>query len=122
MRHARGFSLIELMIALVVAGIILAAGMPAFGRYRDSMTLRQANAQLVQDIRRARQLAVTRRAPVVIQFGAPPSTTNITSYEIHVDNNADNADITSTIGRIVKAIVTIAPGFFTSNGGVPPPT
>jgi len=91
MHHARGFSLIELMIALVVAGIILAVGMPSFGRYRDSMTLRQANAQLVQDVRRARQLAVTRRAPVVIRFGAPPSTTNITSYEIQVDSNADNA-------------------------------
>jgi len=90
MSRSRGFSLIELMIVLVVAGIVLSVGMPAFGRFRSSMTLKQANAQLLQDIRRARQLAVTRRAPVVMKFGSPPTTTNITSYEIHVDTNADN--------------------------------
>lgn len=91
MHRSRGFTLIELMIALVVAGTVLAMGMPAFGRFRNSLQLRQANAQLLQDVRRARQLAVTRRAPVVMTFGSPPSTTNITTYQIHVDTNADNA-------------------------------
>ncbi len=91
MSGSRGFTLIELMITLVIAGVILSVGMPAFGRFRDTLVLRQAGTQLLQDVRRARQLAVTRRAPVVIQFGAPPTTTNITSYEIHVDSNADNA-------------------------------
>src|SRR5262249_50920164 len=41
------------------------------------------------DVRRARQLAVTRHAPVVLRFGAPPTTSNITSYTIHVDTNGD---------------------------------
>ena len=91
MSSARGFTLIEIMIAVVVAGVMLAVGLPAFGHYRDSMMLRQANAQLLPDVRRARQIAVTRRAPVIISFGAPPTTTNITSYTIHVDTNADNA-------------------------------
>jgi prepilin-type N-terminal cleavage/methylation domain-containing protein len=90
MSRSHGFSMVELMIALVIAGIILAIGMPAFGNYRNSMMLRQVHAQLLQDIRRARQLAVTRRAPVVIRFGTPPTITNITSYSIHVDTNADN--------------------------------
>ena len=90
MHRSSGFTLIELMIALVVAGTVLAMGMPAFGRFRNSLQLRQANAQLLQDVRRARQLAVTRRAPVVMTFGSPPSTTNITTYRIHVDTNADN--------------------------------
>lgn len=90
MSRSRGFSLIELMIVLVVAGIVLSVGMPAFGNFRNSMMLKQVNAQLLQDIRRARQLAVTRRAPVVMMFGAPPTTTNITSYVIHVDTNGDN--------------------------------
>ena len=86
----KGFTLIETMVVLVIVGIVLAFGLPAFARYRNSMSLRQVHAQLIQDVRRARQLAVTRRAPVVMCFGAPPTTTNITSYTLHVDTNGDN--------------------------------
>ena len=89
MSETRGFSLIELLFALVIVGIVLAIAMPGFGRFRDSMSLKQANAQVLQDVRRARQLAVTRRAPVVVRFGAPPAISNITSYTIHVDTNGD---------------------------------
>jgi prepilin-type N-terminal cleavage/methylation domain-containing protein len=90
MSGSRGFSLIELCIALVVAGIVLAITMPGFINFRNTMALKQANAQVLQDVRRARQLAITRRAPVVMRFGAPPSISNITSYTIHVDANGDN--------------------------------
>jgi len=89
MSGTRGFSLIELLFALIIAGIFLSIAMPGFGRFRATMALKQANAQLLQDVRRARQLAVTRRAPVVVRFGTPPSVSNITSYTIHVDTNAD---------------------------------
>ena len=90
MPRAAGFSLIELLVALVIAGIVLAIGLPAFGDYRTAMSLKQANAQLLQDVRRARQLAITRRAPVVMVFGTPPVPANITRYTMHVDANADN--------------------------------
>jgi prepilin-type N-terminal cleavage/methylation domain-containing protein len=90
MSATRGFSLIELMCALVVAGIVLAIATPGYGKYRETMALKQANAQVLQDVRRARQLAITRHAPVVVRFGAPPSVTNVTSYTIHVDTNGDN--------------------------------
>ena len=90
MSAPRGYSLIELLWALVVAGIVLAIATPGFGNYRASMSLKQANAQVLQDVRRARQLAITRHAPVVVSFGAPPSVSNVTSYKIHVDTNGDN--------------------------------
>lgn len=90
MTATRGFSLFELLLALAVAGIVLAIAMPGFGKYRVSMLLKQANAQVLQDVRRARQLAITRHASVVMSFGAPPSVSNITSYKIHVDTNGDN--------------------------------
>ncbi len=90
MPRSPGFTLIELMIALVIAGIVMATGLPAFSRYRNSILLRQAETQLLQDVRRARQLAVTRRAPVIVRFGTPPTYTNVTQYSIHVDTNADN--------------------------------
>ncbi|MFM7231429.1 MAG: GspH/FimT family pseudopilin [bacterium] len=90
MSRSPGFTLIELMVALVIAGLMIATGLPAIERYRSTLALEQAHTQVLQDVRRARQLAVTRRAPVVIRFGAPPVTTNVTTYEIHVDSDADN--------------------------------
>ncbi len=95
MSRANGFSLIELVVALVVAGIVLAVALPAFGNYRNSMALKQANAQVLQDVRRARQLAITRRAPVIMTFGNPPGIGNIRYYTIHVDSNADGVVQTS---------------------------
>jgi type IV fimbrial biogenesis protein FimT len=103
MSRSSGFTLIELMIALVIAGIVMATGLPAFSRYRNSMLLRQAESQLLQDVRRARQLAVTRRAPVIVRFGTPPTYKNITQYSIHVDTNADNL-VTSGESRFTRTL------------------
>jgi prepilin-type N-terminal cleavage/methylation domain-containing protein len=89
MSTTRGFSLIELIFTLGIAGILLAIAMPGFGKYNNTMLLKRANAQILQDVRRARQLAVTRRSPVVMTFGTPPSISNITSYTILVDTNGD---------------------------------
>lgn len=90
MSRESGFSLIELLIALVVVGIVLAVALPGFGQYQNAMALKRVNAQILQDVRMARQLAVTRHAPVVMVFGRPPSPANATTYTIHVDTNGDN--------------------------------
>lgn len=93
MRNENGFTLIETMIVLTVAGIILAMGIPSFASYRNSLALRQATEMVQTDLERARQLAITRRASVYLRFGTPPSTatTGITHYWLHVDTNGNRA-------------------------------
>lgn len=91
MRTQKGFTLIETMIVVTVAGVLLAIGVPAFGSYRNTLALKQATTQVQNDIERARQLAITRRAPVYVRFGTAPAadTTNITHYWIHIDTDND---------------------------------
>ncbi|HUK62197.1 MAG TPA: type II secretion system protein [Dongiaceae bacterium] len=87
--HARGFTLIETVIAVLVMGILLACALPGFTRVRNNMVQRKTRAQVTQDLRLARQIAVTRRAPVVIQFGDGVNTHDLTYYALHVDTNGD---------------------------------
>lgn len=99
---SRGFTLIETMIVVVVAGLVLAMGVPAFAKYRSTLALRQARNQLTQDLRYARQMAVTRRSAVFIRFGNGSTTTNITSYMIHCDTDADRIVDTNEIRSTKK--------------------
>lgn len=59
LRHARGFSLIELMVVVLVAGLILAITSPAINRYLMGARLRDAGSRVAGEMRLARQKAVT---------------------------------------------------------------
>ena len=88
---SRGFSLIELMMVVVVIGIILSAGVPAFATFRDGMMLAQARSQVLQDLRMARQVAVTRHCPVIVTFGDGAATTNIGNYSVLYDTDGNGS-------------------------------
>ena len=85
----RGFTIIELITAVAIAGLVLAAGLPAFGAFNRTLREREARDELRQRIRGARQAAVTRHCPVIVAFGNGVSTTGITGYTVHVDSNGD---------------------------------
>jgi prepilin-type N-terminal cleavage/methylation domain-containing protein len=87
MSQRRGFSLLEVMIVLVVAGIVMGFGLPTFSGYREELHLVQARAHLAEDVRLARQLAVTQRCPVYIRFGELPGGSDIRAYEVLVDRD-----------------------------------
>jgi type IV fimbrial biogenesis protein FimT len=65
-RKAQGFTVVELMIALVVAIIMLAVGIPAFSRMIDSNQLSASANYLVVSMHFARSSAVTRGVPVAL--------------------------------------------------------
>ena len=89
MKHARGFTMIEMLNVILILGIVAAIGVGGFFGLRRVLNQQNARERLLTDIRVARQLAVTQRAPVYMVFGTPPTTTNITTYRTHIDTNAD---------------------------------
>lgn len=95
----RGFSLIELMMVFVVVGIVLAVGLPTFSAFTRTMKERQAREELRQNLRNARQAAVTRHCPVVVAFGTGGQTTGITRYVVLVDVNGDRTRQTTESAR-----------------------
>lgn len=85
-RSSQGFTLIELLITIGILGIALAVAFPAFRSFRDSLARSQARAQLIADLRGARQTSVTRHRSVIVSFSG---TTNQTTYTLHTDLNGD---------------------------------
>lgn len=88
-RSSRGFTLIELLITIGILGLVIATAYPAFRSFRASLSRSQARAQLIADLRSARQTSVTRHRSVIVAFGNGSTTTNITSYTIHTDLNGN---------------------------------
>jgi type IV fimbrial biogenesis protein FimT len=62
----RGITLIELLMALAVAGILLAIGAPAFGSLLARSHRQSAEAALQVSLMHARELAITRSEQVVV--------------------------------------------------------
>lgn len=89
MLNKRGFTLIELMVAVSIAGLLLAVTVPGFLRFRSTMLRNQVRWGLVADLRYARQLAVTKHRAVVVAFGNGSTTTDVTTYTLHTDTNGN---------------------------------
>jgi len=97
MRNGRGFTLLELMVACVIAGVVLAITVPGFLNFRSSLLRNQVKWGLIADLRYARQLAVTKHRSVIVAFGNGSATTNITTYTIHTDTNGNRAKDTGEL-------------------------
>ncbi|MCR4339717.1 MAG: GspH/FimT family pseudopilin [Gemmatimonadaceae bacterium] len=60
MRRERGFTMVELMIAVVVMGIIMAVGAPKLASIRDRASVRSATQQIGAYVATARAAAIRR--------------------------------------------------------------
>ena len=67
-RKAVGFTLLEMLTVLVLAGLTLGFGSLAFGTYYKRTAARRAAQVFAQDLTLARATAVRTRQPVVIRF------------------------------------------------------
>ena len=84
----RGFTLIELMVVLAVAGLLIVLAAPSFQDMIVMQRLRGINAQLVTDMQFARSEAVARGRVVRVNLGFD---TTQTCYVIYTANGNEGA-------------------------------
>lgn len=61
----KGFSLVELMVAIIILGIVLVMSLPAFGRFVHTWRLKGSAEQLSTALRTARSAAVMKHTEAV---------------------------------------------------------
>jgi prepilin-type N-terminal cleavage/methylation domain-containing protein len=76
--HAKGFSTIELIIVVVIAGIMMAVAIPRMGVV-TSVDLYSTARQVRSDIRYTQELAMSKYRQTAINFTANSNTYTITS-------------------------------------------
>lgn len=119
MKPARGFSLIELMITLVVLGVLLAVGVPLTRAWSDSAYQREAAGLLQQGISRAK--ATAQRNEGGVQNTAPAAVLCLTQQSLKlfkldkgqsIDCNATSAILWTAV-LPSSATVQLQSGSFT---------
>ncbi|HSN72361.1 MAG TPA: GspH/FimT family pseudopilin [Steroidobacteraceae bacterium] len=72
-RYTRGFNLLELMVAIAIAGILLGIGVPSFTEFVRNSRMTAAANDLLSGMYAARTEAVKRRVPVTLCLSANPA-------------------------------------------------
>jgi type IV fimbrial biogenesis protein FimT len=102
MRIQRGFSLIELLIAISVVAIMGGIAMYSWQGYRDNTNLKTAAREVMSDIANCRQRAVAENA----------------SYQMNFTNGASTYTITSAAGTITKNLSDFGNGLSFTSGNL----
>ena len=73
-RHigAKGFSLVELFVAIIIAGILIAMGLPSFLGLIQRSSMNAGTRQVMYEIRAVQSLAVTRGGVFGFHWGGDP--------------------------------------------------
>jgi type IV fimbrial biogenesis protein FimT len=97
-RAQKGFTLLELMLVVTIAGILLGIGIPAMGNLIRSARITGAANDVMAGLQFARSEAIKRRVPVTLCTSANPLAANpvctasalLTGWIAFVDDNGDN--------------------------------
>ena len=102
-RSQAGFTLIEMMVALAIGGILTAIAVPNFAEMREGYRLRAATYDVFAALQRARSEAVKKNNNY--RF----SLVDLTTYRIHDDTDNDGVeDAAETVTQ--KHVTDVAPG------------
>jgi type IV fimbrial biogenesis protein FimT len=103
-----GVSLIELMIAVVVIGIVLALGLPAYGTWIQNVQIRTASEAILNGLQTARNEAIRRNTGV--QFKLDNGTT--AQWRVNLFSDPDGTPLQSRPAEegTPNATATATPG------------
>lgn len=86
--HARGFTMVELMVTLVVLAVLLAVAAPGMSTFVNSSRLRATQGELVSALTLARSEATKRGTPVVVEALSPVTGREFSAgWHVFVDAN-----------------------------------
>lgn len=98
----RGFTLLELLVAVAVVGIIFAVAVPGMSRFFDSKRLIGAAEQVYGHLQQARMESIARSVPMHVNFSADGSDT--WSYGVSQRNLCD---LTKTVPNGANACIVV---------------
>jgi type IV fimbrial biogenesis protein FimT len=114
---ARGFTLTELLLAITVLGVLLAAGLPSFQKMLLNMQVRAAAESVANGLQRARAEAIARNTTVQFVLGTGTSwTVDYVTKPVATDPPLDtrasaegsaNATLTAVAAELSTAATTI---------------
>ncbi len=78
----RGFTLLEVLTALVIMGVVMALAAPRFREWLSHENVRQARANVTTQLASARSIAVTRGCESVLHIDAAASRVWVTACKI----------------------------------------
>lgn len=121
MRAQEGFSLLELLIVLTVAGIVLGMAIPAMSRSMAQTTMQRAASTVAADLHLAHSMAARQRRPVRISidtiqkvFRVRDQITPTTVYSERHFGPAGDHPVTAML--VSDTAVIIYPGGLASSG------
>lgn len=103
----RGFSLIELMLAIAIVGILLAVAMPSYQKYRQATNRVEAQSYLMDLSNRAASYRLVNQEFTGLTLAKLGSSkipnTSKPNYNVHIEN------VTNASGRVTALIFVATP-------------
>lgn len=96
-KNTKGFSLIELLVVVALAGILAAIAFPSFTQWRQNMEYREAARDVVSVLRDARSRAISTNREHRVEFDAVNRQYKMRRGNLAANSNWDVAEVVSVV-------------------------